>query len=442
MKTLLYQYRFTLFWSILFIYIFGLCSLYPMNWQHDFEYNIQGNPFLLQWDEFFRYHGRLLTHILIRIIYQQGNLIYFIGKSMIIFFLFYCTIKTIYTIENKNLKPPLSSFIQILAIFLLINALFPFVIFMMYYGTDTVYLYSYYIPAILIICFLQYYFNIFLNHTKISVPILCLLAFLTGASFEMAIACIPMIITIFIILKIQKKEIPYWFWISIPFFFLGFSILLLSPGSNKRIDFYANASEWDFFGQTINWINLGWKKYFYTLVKNIFYASKEWYAAPGFLPSSWLVQLFIGVFVYLNYKKENNLWAPKILFPLLWWLFAWYTCGVMSASPMYYWLPVEFSKFFLYISLSASVYYFIQDKNMKFQWICSVFCLLIVFIGQGIQIPAIYKARQEYLLLVDKIEKGEISKLSTTELPTAKIRNIDIFTFGTGLYIKYPNLFE
>ena len=43
----------------------------------------------------------------------------------------------------------------------------------------------------------------------------------------------------------------------------------MSPGglSENRLIIYGNALEWEFFGQTLNWLELGWKRYFYSLAK-------------------------------------------------------------------------------------------------------------------------------------------------------------------------------
>ena len=441
MKESILKYKYSIiFFLLVFIYILGLTSLFPMHWTHEMFYAKSGNPFILQWEEVFQFHGRLLTHIPARFAFQSGYPYFYIIKAFLIFSVFYTSLRIIYgkQWENKNYH----SLFLLLSIFLFINAIFPVTTFMMYYATDTIFLFSYYFPGILILIFLQYYINILINNdSEINIPIFCMISFLTGSSFEMSIACIPFIITIYILLKIKQIKIPYWYWYSLPFFFLGFSILLLAPGSNNRLTNYVNITEWSFFGQTLNWLDLGWKKYFYSLARHLF-DSSQWFNIPGFIPNTFLLQIIIFCFTYLNWKKYFNIWHKTILFPILYWLFSWYTCIVMSASPEYHLFAVEFSKFFMYISLTASIYYYLQNKSEKTQTILISLFLFVVFVGQGIQIPAIYKAKQEYLTLVEQIENGEITKLSYDQLPKAKLGNITIITFGNGLSIKYPTLFQ
>lgn len=114
---------------------------------------------------------------------------------------------------------------------MLINALFHFATFMMYFGYDLVPLYTYYITAILMILFMQYYLNIFESKTNINIPVFCFIAFLTGASHKQAIAVLPMLLLIFILLKFKKITIPQWYWLSVLFFLAGFSVLAFSPGT-------------------------------------------------------------------------------------------------------------------------------------------------------------------------------------------------------------------
>ncbi len=417
----------TLFYCLLFVYIFSLVYLFPIHGWDEFKYAESGNPIYLQWLEFLNWHGRLIIHILARYSLQWGYPSIYIIKSLVIFCLFVTSIKTI------SSKPS----ILLLSIFLFINALLPFAKFMQYYLTEVLNVYNYYIMAIFMMIYIQYYINIFQNKTTINVPLFCFIAFVTGSLHEMVIACVPFVITIYILLKIRKIDIPRWFWWSIPFFLLGFGIILLSPGNAVRLDSYGNAREWDFFGQTINWLELGWKKYFYGLIRNIFYRTPAWYTNPGFLPSSWYIQVLIFLFTYLNYKKFKNIWDMKILLPILYWLLSWYTCVVMSASPMYHSVPVEFSKFFLYISLTASVFYYLKEKSTRTQKIVSYLFLTVVLVGQGIQAPTIYKAKQEYLSIIEKIENGEITEV---RLPRAMLGNTFIIEFGNGLPFKYPHI--
>lgn len=439
MKEYLFLYRFQLFWSIIFLYILTLSSLFPINTWHEFEYGTLGNPLILQWEEFFTKHGRLGIHLLARIILQLGDLPFYLTKTSIIWGLLFLLTKHILSLSNTKYFLDTILCVSLLLFFM---SLFPAQLFYFYYTIDFLYLSNYYLMAIFLIIFITYYFDLFNNQVEINRIVLYILAFITGSLHELVITCIPLIITIYIILKFQKKTIPSWFWKPIPFFILGFSLLLLSPGGYDRIAYYANASQWDFFGQTINWLELGWKRYWYSLLKHLFYTSSQWYQSPGYIPSTLFLQLFLAMITLLNYQKFKTFQHNKIIYPILWWIFSWYTCIVMSASPMYYWILVEFSKFFLYLALTMSIYYYLQHSKQQLKIIIISVLLVFILVGQGIQIPSLYKARQEYLQLVNQIEKGESIALSKEKLPTAYFGTIKIFTFGSGLIYKYPHLFK
>ena len=382
-----------------------------------------------------QWHGRFLTHISARYTLQLGYPFFYIFKSFVIAILFFVSLKTIDLTALKNTD---RSFFLLLSLFLFINALFPFTTFMMYYSSDLLNLYTYYITAILMIIYLQFYLNIFNNKTNINIYMFFLIAFLTGATHEQAITMIPLLILVYILLKIKKVDIPYWYWYSIPFFLMGFSIIMFAPGSNNRIGGYMNTTEWEFMEQSIDWMELGWKRYFYSLYRHIFLTVSNWHGGPGFIPSTWYMQILIFIFSYLNIKKYKSLLDNHIVFPFIYWALSWGTCIVMSASPSYHGVPVEFSKFFMYISLTASIYYYLKECSSKTQTILLSLFLFVVFVGQGIQIPAIYKAKQEYLTLVKQIENGTITEVKHN--PTAKMGNITIIKFGNSLYSKYPHI--
>ncbi|SFB67033.1 hypothetical protein SAMN02745150_00012 [Brevinema andersonii] len=106
---------------------------------------------------------------------------------------------------------------------------------MMSFGYDLTPLCTYYITAILMILFIQYYLNIFKNETNINILIFCLIAFYTGASHEQAIAVFPVLLLTFILLKIKRITIPQWYWLSVPCFLLRSFIIMLTPSTNNCI---------------------------------------------------------------------------------------------------------------------------------------------------------------------------------------------------------------
>ncbi|MGL5721285.1 MAG: DUF6056 family protein [Brevinema sp.] len=245
-----------------------------------------------------------------------------------------------------------------------------------------------------------------------------------------------MLLLIYLILKIKNVLIPRWYWLSIPFFLLGFLSIAISPGNAIRLENYGGAQNWEFMGQTLNWLDLGWKKYFYALYRHLFLTGSNWYGAPGFLPSTWYLQLIFLIFVALNIKKYRSFWDVHIIFPLLYMSLSWGTCILMAASPIYHSIPVEFSKFFIYISLSQAIYYQIKDKNPKLLGKIGYFLILIVLVGQLAQFSPLLKAKKEYLALEEAIKRGEITE---APLPKATLWNVEITRFGHILPSKYPH---
>ncbi len=420
----------------IFSYMLFLSSLFPMHWWDEFYFAEPGNPWLLQWEQFFVDHGRIWTHVLVRYALQLGYPYVYIMKALVIFTLFFLSLKVI---DPKSLEANKWHYGFLLSVFLLINALLPFTTFMMYYASDLLNISSYYLPAIMILLFMLYYLNIFQGKTEIKMPMFFFISFLAGASHEQAITLVPMMIIMYVLLKIKHIEIPKWYWLSLIPFFLGFAIIIFSPGSSSRITSYAKAESWEFMGQTINWLDLGWKKYFYSFFRHTFLTVSNWHSGPGYIPSTWYIQVLIFIFILLNLKKYKSLLDNNVLFPILFWMLSWGTVVVMSASPMFHGNSVEFSKFFLYISLTGAIYYYLKDSSKKVLIILSSLFCAIVLIGQGIQVKPISQAKKEYFELIEKIERGEITEIS--EYPEAKMGSVSIIRFGWhGLPYKYPHI--
>ena len=378
--------------SSIFAYFFFLVYLFPIHFPHEFQYAEPGNPWLLQWKEF-------LTYITMRYTLQLGYPYFYVFKTILIFILFYVSLRII---EPKIYQCNTIKFFLLFSLFMFINCLFPFVTFMMYFGYDLAPLYTYYITAIFMILLMQYYLNIFKNETNINIPVFCLIASFTGTSNEQAVALLPMLLLIFILLKIKRITIPKWYWLPVPFFLLGFYIIMLSPGTKNRIVLYAKAETWEFMGQTVNWLELGWKRYLYSLFRHIFITSDNWYSYPGFVPSTWHLQILIFIFSFLNMEKYYSWLNNYVLFPLLFWALSWFTFIVTAANPLYYSIPVEFSQFFMYIALIGSIYYYLQDLNPKKLFRLSFILTIIVLTAQLSQVKPLLKAENILKLLKNR----------------------------------------
>ena len=129
---------------------------------------------------------------------------------------------------------------------------------------------SYRFTIALVLLFLVPYLKTFANKDDSpSLMTFIPLSFLAGATHEQVIVVIPLLVMMALIGKLLKKSIPLWYWIGLVIFSLGYSTVLMSPGglSENRLIIYGDVLEWEFFGQTLNWLELGWKRYFYSLAK-------------------------------------------------------------------------------------------------------------------------------------------------------------------------------
>lgn len=431
---------------VFFYFLAWLCPL-PISGEDDYLHSMRGNPFLLQWQQYISLHGRYFTHVLLRITLQAREPFMYLAKTIIVFFLFLISIHQINPYFWKQ-DSPLSFFSATL--FLSFCLLMMGTTFYMFAYTEYTPIFSNFLSILFILWFFSYYRVLFDNNNQsISLPIFIVVSFFTGATHEQAAVLFPMIIIVYLLLRLKKISIPFWFWIGPIVFLLGYLIVILAPNSADRIHTYANATEWQWInGTTIDWTALGWKRYLYSWVRHVFMTIDP-YWGPGYLPSTGPLHIVFFFFFYLVSRKVKNILALPLLIPALYYIFSWGLVSIMMFSPIFHNSSIDFCRFFLYIALMGIISSYVSSYQLSKKIIktCSFTLLSVLLIGISIQIPAYYSARNRYIQIRSIFEKayksGETSVI-IPPLPNPKILGFSIFrhTVPTRQALNYYNVTE
>jgi len=376
--------------------------IFPITYDDDFIYSKVGNPFLLQWEQYFTWHGRFITHSLNRIVLQLGYpytdiITSFLGLLLLILSYFHINP---YFLQKFSFKDK--------ALFILLSVM----IFSLLGGswtsfTQTTFFMSYYFTIILLLFFLIPYRLIFEDSKyKPNINYIIIMGLLAGTSHEQAIAILPILFLLAIILHCKKIAIPFWYWIGVGTFCIGFLFLFLAPSTTSvnRLVNYGNAENWVFMGQKLNWLNLGWKRYFYSLFNWLFLHTYAW------IPQGMIYFIIFGIFFIKNLKSTADTSYPKLLdnkniLPLLYFILAWGIVCVMMFSPLYYQAACNMGLIFLFIAVVSTLYYYnFSIRSLKYIKICSIIIGAIIW---GIQVPAWIIYYNEYNDVVKIIQKTQ-----------------------------------
>ncbi|MDK2817902.1 MAG: hypothetical protein KFW21_00440 [Spirochaetota bacterium] len=422
----------------LLIFILGL--ILPIFYGDDINYAIDQGSFIVQQiQEYKTWHGRFLTHIWVRIILQYP----YTSDLLISFFValfFYASWKSInphHTASEKNNQRVL---LVVLCFALILFFTHGFWIAML----RVTHFLSYRFTVALVLLFLIPYLKIFANkEDKPSLKIFIPLSFLAGATHEQVVIVIPLLLMMGIIGKFLKKNIPLWYWLGIIVFVIGCATVFLSPAglSEEKIITYGNALEWDFFGQTLNWLELGWKRYFYSLIKVL----SIW------IPHSIGFMIFFIILLILSIKKLNS-FSYELVPSIFLFLLSQAIILVMMFSPRFTSGPMALGSDLIVIScisLLSSYWKIIKfDVRTKEKLIMKI-VYSITFITWILQIPPVLSYRVEYNHMIkivgQAIKKGDseiiIPKLKRQGIKTlfGYIRIIHPPEVNTLIKYKYPN---
>ena len=383
---------------LILLVILGLIYLsnlfFPITFDDDFGYATEGNPFMLQAQEYLTWHGRYVTHTIGRLILQLRDplaniLTTFLGILFI--FVAYNTIQPNFLKQDNKKDPYLLLILSSLLLSCLVGSWTTY--------TQTLFFVAYTLSFTFVLLFLSPYFQLIRNKEYSVSPMwIALLGVLAGNSHEQAVATIPLLLFITIFLKYKKRALPLWYWVGIIGFLVGFAILILSPGNAIRLDVYG-VNHWEFAGQYMNWNDLGFKKYFYSLAKIMWFGNFPWliYSAPFCIIFVWTLRK--------NLLLEKDWTRALHVIPVLLFLFSWMAVGVMAATPSFYGGPINFGLAFLYISVVMVINSHIELNPLALSFVkkFSYFMVALALIIWLIMLPTWLHYRVEYNELVDKI---------------------------------------
>lgn len=141
-----------------------------------------------------------------------------------------------------------------------------------------------------------------------------------------------------------------------------------------RYCLYDKSKTWEFMGQTVNWIKPGWKRYFYSLFRPIFITSDTCVQLSR-IPTVYSASANINFSFYLL-ECQKNINLDCITIDCFCYCFGYYLgfiCIVIAASLLYHSTAIVFSKFFMYIVLTAAIHYFFKTQTQKYYGIYHLF---------------------------------------------------------------------
>ncbi|MGL5253654.1 MAG: DUF6056 family protein [Brevinema sp.] len=286
--------------------IFLLALILPIFYLDDINYAVAGfgdvpiNVFMQEVHEYLTWHGRFLTHLIARIILQNRWTADILTTIMAAFFLIMAWVMVYPNPKQKKLPYLLPIFWTALILFFSRGVWLPMV--------QVVHFASYRLSFALIALFLWPYLR-FLHDSSYNPSYFWLAGWgiIAGSTHEQVVVLTPVLLMMAFILRLRKESIPLWYWIGCIAVVLGNFIVLGSPygRSVERLITYGGVLQWDFFGQKLNWLELGWMRYFYSLAK-ILVAG-----VPLALP--WFI--LFGVFLW-KYLKIS-VWTDRKLLPPL-----------------------------------------------------------------------------------------------------------------------------
>ncbi|MGL5254142.1 MAG: DUF6056 family protein [Brevinema sp.] len=375
---------------LVFLFFSGVSILYPPFNNDSVRYSAPGNALILQLQELTnvelrRYwifkHGRIFTHTILRLILQvkePGLNILWGLFGVVIFWLYMNALKPGFS-KKDNTK----EFSVFLLLFVLCMLTKRFFIYNWFIHAHAV---SNFLFTALIVSFLIPYCRLLEGTDKSPHWSWFLLAIIAGSAHEQASAVIPLLIVLAGFFMIKKQTIPTWFWIGFFAYGVGLTFLLALSSSKERIILYGSALSWDFMGEKINWLDLGWKRYFYSFFRHFILAEFKGFILP-------YIAIFLGLVAFL---KKNHQSIPKVS-----WFFALlsaFSALVMTASPFFYGGPHDNPIFFLIMAI-LSLYMKILDKNMVSLFVSrgvSIVMLLFISITTGIHAMLLFAPAQNY----------------------------------------------
>ncbi len=317
----------------------------------------QRSIFQQQFYEYLTWHGRFFTHILARIVLQNrftADLLYsfFVGLFL------YASWKVVNLQNSPEIRQKQISLLWVMCLCLIM-------FFLMWGGIwfkmiRVVHFMSYRLTFTILLFFLIPYLRFFADDNKAPQMILfSVVSLIAGSTHEQCVVLIPILILTGIVYSyFLKKKLPSWYYIGIVFFFIGILTILLSPYtfSQDRLIGYGNATNWDFFGQKINWLELGWKKYFYSLAIILY----KW------LPHS-VVWIVFFVVIFIKLLKERKYFSYNLIPSIVLFVISQAIVVVLMFTPKTSVIPMGLGLDFLIVSCFSILSIYLNTINFDFK---------------------------------------------------------------------------
>lgn len=356
----------------------------------------------------FDWHGRYISHTLLRIILQSGFQDLIVALLGAIFpFLAYFFVSTSYLINYQ--KKDLYCFIMFSSLlYAFVQASWSI------YGMTTYFMSNIFSQMVMLL-FLYPYFKFIQNPDyKPHSAYLIIIGIIAGSMHEQGVIALPLLIIIAgIHIIIQKRKIPLWFMIGFCAYLGGTLLLFLAPSTllENRLLTYGNAQNWEFRGQTYNWMDLGIKRYWYSLLNWLIFVKN----GSAYFPSSFAYIIF---WIYITYKniKEYSYKDPKVLCSIILMIASFGSVSAMMFSPLYYHANLNFGLIYLFIALTLAYRQYIENHHKHYKVLPRLACSIagVIYI---LCFLSWNHYRIEYNHVVFKIEEAKEQNLSKVVVP-------------------------
>lgn len=399
-------------WYILFaIYIILLIVanlIFPVTFDDDFAYAEIGNPFLLQWKEYLSWHGRYISHTLLRFILQSGfqDIIISIFGSLFPF-IAYLHVNSNYYQDNN--PKDVASFL------ILSSLLYAFIgVSWSTYGMTTFFMSNIFAQMTILLFLLPYRFVINNPSYTPNLFYLFIIGIIAGSIHEQGVIIIPLLGILALFLYLKKTPPPLWFFLGCGAYFVGNLFLFLAPSmlSDYRLTTYIDIANWEFLGKTYNWLELGYKRYWYSLLNWMLFVKN----GSAFILSGGIYIVITLILMINNIKKEKTWTSPMTISSTIFFIASFAVIAAMMFSPLYYQANLNWGLIYLFIALIIAYRQYIQIHDKYYKLISKLVCSVVLFI-YILCFFAWNHYRIEYNNVLTKIEIAKEQNLSEVIVP-------------------------
>ncbi len=421
------------------IFLLVLSFVFPPYNSDSIRYAVPGNPFYLQYLDYIGdvsngafFHGRYITHVLLRMILMLPEPFLTVFFSIVLLFIIMVFADTFAPKWRED-----SRFIYVYILFITLLFLSPRHGFMAVWVIHAHPMSNFFTLALLFIFLKPFESILDSSSQKLNVPLFYLFAVIVGSLHEQCVSIPFFLIFYYGYLRYKKYQIPSWYWGAILCFCIGLIFILLPSANPSRTLGYGGGVNWEFLGNTYNWLEMGIEKYFFAFVRHFILGRYTWMVLPYCMMYFYLLKL-------LYKKNPQNIYIQKSIF---YFILSWCYVGVMSASPVFAGGPEDTGMFIIYIALCMVLYQnilegAISEKTMKRVSIGvgTVFGLIV-----WLQFTAHFDGSMKFREMRRELEHQYYDVGLKEVVVTKPIENyykIPIFTFNAWTFYMHRYYFE